>query len=288
MTNENFETDKDVQDAFDRLSNDAGKVNAMAALRAHEDQKKGAGWLTSPSGLISGLAFAALLIVGGFFLFNRGETLVESEAPVAAQGEPAVEPTGPIPPSTVPTPQTTEPTADTAPPQTGTTLPPGVTRPVDDDPTLEIPEEELEAAIAEAEATADDLTTTIPPETTVPDEEITVTTLPAEETGGGTGSSFEDLLACSLSTPETSVTETTVTELTDILTFDNGSCRRTVFQFEDGAAIDPDDVTLFPGFVAGVDILYEFELASDFAEIPEDRSAGFSGQAIHTLSLIHI
>ena len=220
MNDEQFETDQTIKDAFDRLSNDASKVNAMVALRAHEDQKRGAGWLNGPGGLVYGLAFAVLLLVGGLILFNRGETLVESEAPIAA-------------------------------------------RVVDDDSGVEIPEDELEAAIAEAE-TADVLTTTIP----------------AEETGGGTSSSFEDLLACSLSTPGGSIGETTATELVDILTFDNGSCRRTVFQFEDGAAINPDDIVSVAGPAGGIDILYDFDLATEFAELPENRDAGFSGQGI--------
>ncbi len=263
MNDEQFENDQTVHDAFDRLRADAGKVNAMTALRNHEDNKAASPWLARPGTLISGLTLAAILIVGGLFLFNGDDSLVESDGPVATEDgagettpQPDVDPT--------PEPESSPTTAD--PDAAATEVDPA---PEEADPI--VAETDNDGEGDDGNDTDDSGDVTGSSETTVPEEGPAVVP---------TGSSFGDLPGCGTLTSDTETASTTATELVEILSFDNGSCRRSVFQFEDGATISADDIpALFPS-TGAVEIFYDFTLASDFAEIPENREAGFAGQGI--------
>lgn len=199
---DNAEMDAIVQRAFDRLRVDAGKVNAMKALQAHE-AKKSTTWNVGSGTLIAGLAIVAVLLVGGIFLLGNNESsIVDIDAPTATQPE----------------------TPDDG------------------------------AAPAPADG-------------------------PTETDQVVTGSGFDALPGCGTTVSTEQGSQNSVGDLVSIETFDDGTCRRSVFTFDSDAIFNPDDILVSPAQGGGINVIHPTEQELQ-PEITEDRSAGFSTQSI--------
>lgn len=238
MTNENnnplddgSEMDDMIHGAFDRLRIDAGKVNTMTALRAHEDKKKATAWFASPGALISGFAAIAILIVGAVFLLGNDNSILEVEPPIAGETE---------------TPEATP-----------------------DEGTVPVTTEAAAPVVDEEDGGEEEDVV----------EDVDDADLATEDVQVSASSSFDDLPGCGTTVSNAEGANTSIGDLVDIETFDDGACRRTVFTFEDGTAFDPNQlfVTPMPGGGVNIEHPTERELQD---EVAEDRSIGFSTQAI--------